>query len=163
MSKSEYDLLVIGGGPGGYASAIRAAQKGMKAVLVERDVLGGTCLNRGCLPTKTLLEDTLTIAAVRLGAVDMAIADVLGANMINIAKIFLIDLFYTEGSLLSSVSRAHITTGIVAIIMSLVVIVALRFRQRRKTFRVVSWYAVLLVGLYLYGAYALFTSGSGGG
>jgi dihydrolipoamide dehydrogenase len=65
MSKRECDLLVIGGGPGGYASAIRAAQKGMKTVLVERDVLGGTCLNRGCLPTKTLLEDTLTIAAVR--------------------------------------------------------------------------------------------------
>ena len=107
-------------------------------------------------------ELALTIAAVRLGAVDMAVADVLGANMINIAKVFFIDMFYAEGSLLSSVSKAHITTAIVAIVMSLVVLIALRFRQRRKTFRVVSWYAVLLVGLYLYGAYALFASGSGG-
>lgn len=65
MTISEYDLLVVGGGPGGYAAAIRGAQKGMKTLLVERDALGGTCLNRGCLPTKTLLEDTLTILGIR--------------------------------------------------------------------------------------------------
>ena len=65
MSRTEYDLLVIGGGPGGYTAAIRAAQKGLKTVLVEREFLGGTCLNRGCVPTKTILEQTLTIAAVR--------------------------------------------------------------------------------------------------
>lgn len=65
MAKNGYDLMVIGGGPGGYTSAIRAAQKGLKTALVERQFLGGTCLNRGCVPTKTILEDTLTIAAVR--------------------------------------------------------------------------------------------------
>ena len=65
MNMHEYDLLVVGGGPGGYTSAIRGAQKSMRTLLVERDVLGGTCLNRGCLPTKTLLEDTLTIFGVR--------------------------------------------------------------------------------------------------
>ena len=107
-------------------------------------------------------ELALTIAAVRLGAIDMAIADVLGANMINIAKIFLIDIFYTDGSILSSVSKSHITSAVVAIVMSIVVLIALRFRQKRKTFRVISWYAVLLLGLYVYGAYALFTSGVGG-
>jgi len=107
-------------------------------------------------------ELALTIAAVRLGAIDMAVADVLGANMINIAKIFLIDIFYTDGSILSSVSKAHITSAVVAIAMSIVVLIALRFRQKRKTFRVISWYAVLLLGLYVYGAYALFTSGVGG-
>ena len=51
----QYDLLVIGGGPGGYVAAIRAAQLGMKVALAEKDRLGGTCLNRGCIPTKTLL------------------------------------------------------------------------------------------------------------
>jgi dihydrolipoamide dehydrogenase len=51
-----YDLAVIGGGPGGYVAAIRAAQYGMKVVLAERDKLGGTCLNRGCIPTKSLLH-----------------------------------------------------------------------------------------------------------
>lgn len=65
MRENDYDLMVIGGGPGGYTSAIRGAQKGLKTILVERRLMGGTCLNRGCVPTKTFLEDTLTIAAVR--------------------------------------------------------------------------------------------------
>ena len=49
-------VLVIGGGPGGYVAAIRAAQLGAKVTLVERDRIGGTCLNRGCMPTKALLH-----------------------------------------------------------------------------------------------------------
>ena len=51
-----YDVAVIGGGPGGYVAAIRAAQLGGKVLLVEKDKLGGVCLNRGCIPTKTLLK-----------------------------------------------------------------------------------------------------------
>ena len=52
----KYDLVVIGGGPGGYAGAIRAAKLGMKTALIEERDLGGTCLNRGCIPTKALLH-----------------------------------------------------------------------------------------------------------
>lgn len=52
----KYDLIVIGGGTGGYTGAIRAAKFGMKVALVEERDLGGTCLNRGCIPTKTLLH-----------------------------------------------------------------------------------------------------------
>jgi dihydrolipoamide dehydrogenase len=51
-----YDLVILGGGPGGYVAAIRAAQLGMKTVLVEREQLGGICLNWGCIPTKALLR-----------------------------------------------------------------------------------------------------------
>lgn len=51
-----YDLIVIGGGPGGYSGAIRAAKLGMKVALIEKDKVGGTCLNRGCIPTKALLN-----------------------------------------------------------------------------------------------------------
>ena len=51
-----YDLIVIGAGPGGYVAAIRAAQLGMKVAVVEEREVGGTCLNRGCIPTKTLLH-----------------------------------------------------------------------------------------------------------
>ena len=51
-----FDLIVIGGGPGGYVAAIRAAQLGMKAAVVEREHLGGICLNWGCIPTKALLR-----------------------------------------------------------------------------------------------------------
>src|ERR1700761_4223978 len=55
MSQST-DLVVIGGGPGGYVAAIRAAQLGMKVTVVEREHLGGICLNWGCIPTKALLR-----------------------------------------------------------------------------------------------------------
>ncbi|HHY10173.1 MAG TPA: FAD-dependent oxidoreductase, partial [Firmicutes bacterium] len=52
----QIDLLVIGGGPAGYSGAIRARHLGKEVVLVEKDSVGGTCLNRGCIPTKALLE-----------------------------------------------------------------------------------------------------------
>ena len=54
MAKS-YDIAVIGGGPAGYVAAIRAAQLGAGVVVIEKDKLGGTCLNYGCIPTKALL------------------------------------------------------------------------------------------------------------
>ena len=54
-SKASFDLIVIGGGPAGYIAAIRAAQLGLSVACVERDLLGGTCLNWGCIPTKALL------------------------------------------------------------------------------------------------------------
>lgn len=53
---SDFDLVVVGGGPGGYVAAIRAAQLGMKAAVIEREHLGGICLNWGCIPTKALLR-----------------------------------------------------------------------------------------------------------
>ncbi|HEV2333976.1 MAG TPA: FAD-dependent oxidoreductase, partial [Stellaceae bacterium] len=56
MAESSFDLVVVGGGPGGYVAAIRAAQMGMKTALVEREHLGGICLNWGCIPTKALLR-----------------------------------------------------------------------------------------------------------
>ncbi|HOS48919.1 MAG TPA: FAD-dependent oxidoreductase, partial [Bacteroidia bacterium] len=51
-----YDLIVIGSGPGGYVAAIRASQLGMKVAVVEKESLGGVCLNWGCIPTKALLK-----------------------------------------------------------------------------------------------------------
>ncbi len=56
MSDTTFDLIVIGGGPGGYVAAIRATQLGMKTAVVEREHLGGICLNWGCIPTKALLR-----------------------------------------------------------------------------------------------------------
>src|SRR5213592_4631600 len=56
MATETYDLIVLGSGPGGYVAAIRAAQLGMKTAIVERESLGGICLNWGCIPTKALLK-----------------------------------------------------------------------------------------------------------
>ena len=53
-----YDLGIIGGGPAGYSAAIRAAQKGLKVILFEKEAMGGACLNKGCIPTKTILHCT---------------------------------------------------------------------------------------------------------
>ena len=56
MADTSFDIIVIGSGPGGYVTAIRAAQLGFKTAIVEREHLGGICLNWGCIPTKALLR-----------------------------------------------------------------------------------------------------------
>jgi len=58
-----YDLIIIGGGPGGYVAAIRAGQLGLDTVLVEEAALGGTCLNVGCIPSKALIHAAETFHA----------------------------------------------------------------------------------------------------
>ncbi|QNB46948.1 dihydrolipoyl dehydrogenase [Thermanaerosceptrum fracticalcis] len=64
MNSDKYTIGVIGGGPGGYVAAIKAAQLGAKVLLVEKGQLGGTCLNRGCIPTKALLRSVEVIETV---------------------------------------------------------------------------------------------------
>ncbi|MCH7976171.1 MAG: dihydrolipoyl dehydrogenase [Bacteroidetes bacterium] len=63
MANATYDVIVIGSGPGGYETAIRASQLGLKAAIVEKDKLGGVCLNIGCIPTKALLKSA-EVAAI---------------------------------------------------------------------------------------------------
>lgn len=65
MSYYDYKLAVIGAGPGGYTAAIRAAQMGMKTCLIEADRLGGVCLNRGCIPTKSIIASVERLRSVR--------------------------------------------------------------------------------------------------
>ena len=55
-SSNDFDLIVLGAGTGGYAAAFRGAQLGLKVALVDEDKIGGTCLHRGCIPTKAMLE-----------------------------------------------------------------------------------------------------------
>jgi dihydrolipoamide dehydrogenase len=69
MEKKAFDITVIGGGPGGYVAAIRAAQLGAKVLLVEKDQVGGTCTNRGCIPTKTFLADAKMYDRIKLSSV----------------------------------------------------------------------------------------------
>ena len=65
MADADYDVAVLGSGPGGYVAAIRAGQLGMKAVVVERDALGGVCLNWGCIPSKALLRNAEVLNLVQ--------------------------------------------------------------------------------------------------
>jgi len=64
VTQPHQDIIIIGGGPGGYVAAIRAAQLGAKVALVEKDRVGGTCLNRGCIPTKALVRSVEALQLV---------------------------------------------------------------------------------------------------
>jgi dihydrolipoamide dehydrogenase len=66
---ADYELAVIGGGPGGYVAAIHAGQSGIKTVLIEDKDIGGTCLNRGCIPTKAMLHSCEVLDSIKNAAI----------------------------------------------------------------------------------------------
>ncbi len=65
MAEANFDIIVVGGGPGGYVAAIRAAQLGLKTAVVEREHMGGICLNWGCIPTKALLRTSEVYSLIK--------------------------------------------------------------------------------------------------
>src|ERR1700744_5357265 len=67
-ARYDFDIIVIGGGPAGYAAAIRAGQLKKRVLCIEKENLGGTCLNWGCIPTKALLEDGAFVRKLRTEA-----------------------------------------------------------------------------------------------
>jgi dihydrolipoamide dehydrogenase len=75
MVPERFDVAVVGGGPGGYVAAIRAAQLGARTLIVEKDRLGGTCLVRGCIPTKAMLQSAELYTAARRGEEFGVLAD----------------------------------------------------------------------------------------
>ena len=81
---NEFDLIVIGSGPGGYVAAIRAAQYGLKTAVVERRDVGGTCLNRGCIPTKALLHASSLYRASQKEFAEIGLS---GENSLNWAQL----------------------------------------------------------------------------
>jgi len=111
--------------------------------------------------TTSAPELVVAITALRIGAIDLSVGDILGANMLDMAMILPVDLAQRQGFVLSSVSSGHLVVAAVAVTMTLLVMAGLRFQRRRKLFRVASWYTPLLIGLYVFGSYALFHSGSG--
>ncbi len=77
MNGERYDVAIVGGGPGGYVAAIRAGQLGLKTALVEKERVGGTCLHRGCIPTKALLETAeVLLLARRAGEFGVRLSEV---------------------------------------------------------------------------------------
>src|SRR5256885_8131823 len=75
---ASFDVVVIGGGPGGYVAALRAAQLGARTAIVEKDRMGGTCLVRGCIPTKALLQSSELYTLARAGRPFGLVADKIG-------------------------------------------------------------------------------------
>src|SRR4051812_13794968 len=74
MASYNYDIFVIGGGPAGYAAAIRAGQLKKRVLCIEKESLGGTCLNWGCIPTKALLEDGQFVRKLRTESAERGVA-----------------------------------------------------------------------------------------
>ena len=126
--KEQYDLAIIGAGPGGYVAAIRAAHKNLAVLLIEKDEVGGTCLNRGCIPTKTLIHSADLYRelghASEIGLVvddpgyDLdkmyarknAVVDQLRGGIEQLVKANKIDLIHGTGQVTAS-GRVRIVTG----------------------------------------------------
>ncbi len=104
----------------------------------------------------SLPEVTVTIAALRMGAVNMAIANLLGSNMFNIAILAVDDAFYLPGLLLADVSPDHAVTALSAVAMSAVVVAGLLARPRTRIGGIMSWPSLALVAIYLLNSYAIY-------
>src|SRR5690625_5807534 len=83
---SKFDVVVIGAGPGGYVAAIRAAQLGLKTAIVEREHLGGICLNWGCIPTKALLRSAEILHLMQRADEFGLKADAIGHDLSNVVE-----------------------------------------------------------------------------
>ncbi len=104
-------------------------------------------------------EVIVTISALRLGAIDMAIANLLGSNLFDILVLAIDDLFYTKGPLLASVDSNHIITVFTAVMMSLLVIIGLVFRPQRWAVLKLTWISLSLLLLYILNGWIQFQHG----
>jgi dihydrolipoamide dehydrogenase len=84
MTQRSADVVILGGGSGGYSAAIRASELGLSVILVESDKLGGTCLHRGCIPTKALLHAAEVADSAR-GAAQFGVS--VGFDGIDISRV----------------------------------------------------------------------------
>jgi len=107
----------------------------------------------------TIPEATVTITALRLGALDMAISNLLGSNLFNVLILAIDDVFFIKGPLLSHVSTLHAVSALSAVMMSGVVIVGLLYRPQTRLFKTVGWTSLFLFSLYLLNSFVLYLYG----
>jgi cation:H+ antiporter len=108
----------------------------------------------------SLPEVVVTLAAVRAGALDLAIGNLLGSNLFNMLILGIDDLAYSRGPLLADVSAVHAVSALSAVMMTGVAIVALVYRPSTRLFRLVGWSSIVLFALYLLNSFVLFLHGS---
>jgi cation:H+ antiporter len=116
----------------------------------------GTLLIAGATSVPELV---VTVSALRLGAVDMAIGNLLGSNLFDILILGLDDIAYDKGPLLSAVSPAHAVTAFAAVIMSGIFIVAMLYKPETRLRGTIGWVSLALLAVYLFSAYAIYLHG----
>ena len=105
-------------------------------------------------------EIAVTIAAVRIGALDMAIANLLGSNLFDILIVAIDDIFYLPGPILAHVSPVHAVSAFSAVIMTGIAVIGLFYRPGGKLLRTVGWISVFLLALYLINSWVLYRYGA---
>lgn len=104
--------------------------------------------------TTTLPEITVSFTAMRIGAIDMAVANLIGSNLFNLTIISIIDIIYTKGPILANVSQSHLVVAAAVVLMTILFIIGLRVRPRR--FYRLNWLNISLVALFIISAYLNF-------
>ena len=107
----------------------------------------------------SLPEISVSFAALRLGAIDMCVANIIGSNMFNMIIVSVDDIFYRKAPVLAEVSENHAITGLIVLVMTCVVILGIASRTKHKTRLGFSWYVPLLAGLFVASSYISFTRG----
>lgn len=107
----------------------------------------------------SLPELAVTLSALRLGALDMAVANLFGSNLLNVMIIAIDDIFYLPGPLFSHVSSVHAATALSAVIMTGTATVGLIYRPRTRLFKAVGWVSMALFAIYLLNSYILYLHG----
>ena len=107
----------------------------------------------------SLPELAVTVAALRIGALDMAIGNLLGSNLFNIVILALDDLFFLKGPLLAHVSSVHAVSALSALVMTGIVIVGLLYRPKTRVLGAVGWISLGLMTVYLLNSFVLYLYG----
>ncbi len=106
--------------------------------------------------TTSLPELSVAIASVRLGAIDLAIGDIFGANLLDLTYIFFLELFNGYESIFAHASQSHMVTLSLLVVMNAILIIAFKVKIPGKMFKFASWYSPLLIILYIAGTYILY-------
>jgi cation:H+ antiporter len=150
----------------GYAlAAVAVAAAGIWLPFIARDLATAMAWEQSFVGTLFVAavtsapEVVVTVAALRMGAVDLAIGNLFGSNLFNIAILAIDDLFYLQGPLLADVSLTHATSAFSAMMMSGLAVVGLVLRPPSRVFRTVSWISLLLLVIYLLNTLFLYLYG----